>query len=261
MAIAKLTPPAFFYLAASAALNHGHAVWIDSSKIVGDNIEVELPLLGKLDCESTWDEESQSYKELTPILGVRDIDLLLQFQGRMRNKNVSPQFAGMVGWEEGGDYRRKTYSHRTATGRLRFVLVSWEYSEEIWIEIVAGDGKTAAAAIWQEGKWKGWFGDAEGVHRPFGDEMTIEKGLAVHNSTQRPDRFHLLTEMLFGCNGEYLLPGESLAEVEWLGIGKAVKACLEGKAFEIAEQYKRSQEPEENFSSSDTDRRFVEETE
>lgn len=253
MSIVKLTPAAFFYINASVHLNHGHAIWFNSSEIVGDHVLVDIPLLGNL--INAWDGAMQEHLDREIVLGLREIDLLHQFQGRLANREaMTGALAGLEGWEVGGDYRRKTYSHRTATGRLRFVLVSETYhhsdggGEDIWLEVVAGDGKTAAAAILRKGEWAKWYGDAEGMHRPFGDDLTMEQGLAVHNSTQRPDRFHLLAEMLF-AEGEYLLPGQSLADVEHWGFGQAIKACLDGTAFDLAEQYKQGL-PEENRERS-----------
>ena len=280
MSLIKLTPAAFFYLTASVHLHHGHAIWFNSSEIVGEHVLVDIPLLGRLDCEqSDWHEDRQEYVDREVILGLREIDLLLQLQGRLANREaMTGAVAGLEGWEVSGDYRRKTYSHRTTTGRLRFVLVSETYhhsdggGEEIWLEVCAGDGKTVAAVVLRDGEWRMWYGSA-GVrplptlplradHRPFGDELTMEQGLAAHNSTQRPDRFYHLSEMLF-AEGEYLLPGQSLADVEHWGIGQAIKACLDGTAFDIADSYKQSlpKEEEDKATTSRISRRDDSDTE
>ncbi len=247
MSLIKLTAPAFFYLRASIVLGHGHALNLNSSTITDDYVYVDLPVLGSITAGEAYDIESGQWLDKEAILGVREVDLLHQLQGRLRNREaIKGAIAGLEGWEISGDYRRKVYSHRTATQRLRLTVVSETYhhsdggSEEIWIEVCAGDGKTVAGLIWRLGEWHKWYGQAEGMHGGS-DELPIAVWLAEHNACARPDRFHTLTEILF-ADGEYVLPGESLADVEHWGVGAAIKACLGGKAFDIAETHKASQE-------------------
>lgn len=248
MSLIKLTAPAFFYLRASFVLGHGHALGIKSSTITDDGyVYVDLPLLGSITAGETYDIESGQWLDKEAILGVREVDLLHQLKGRLVNREAPKgAIAGLEGWEVSGDWRRKAYSHRTATGRLRLTVVSETYhnmaggQEEIWIEVCAGDGKTVAALIWRKGEWHKWYGAAEGMHGGS-DDLPIETWLAEHNACARPDRFHALTEILFD-GAEYVLPRESLADVEHWGVGAAIKACLGGTAFDIAEAHKTSQE-------------------
>lgn len=241
MSIVKLTGPAFFYVAMSSGLSHGHGLWFEYLEVTADGfVLVDLPIVGSVDCRADgWNEEAQEV-----VLGVREVDLLHQLQGRIVNREaMKGAIAGLEGWEVSGDYRRKVYSHRTATGRLRLSVVSETYhhsdggSEEIWIEVCAGDGKTVAAIIWRKAGWHKWYGQAQGMHGGS-DDLPIAVWLANHNTNHRPDRFHTLADMLFDGDGNCLLPGESLADVEHWGVGAAIKACLSGTAFEIADKHK-----------------------
>lgn len=248
MSIVKLTAPAFFYVAMSAGLNHGHSFWFEHSEITADGfVLVDLPLVGVLDChQSNWNEERQEYVEREVVLGVREVHMLHQFQGRLVNReSMDGALAGLEGWEATQDRYQFSLSHQTATGRLRLGLVSNSWStpsaanEEITVEVCAGDGKTVAAVIWKKGKWEPWYGKAEGMHGGS-DDMPLSVWLAEHNVNHRPDRFWALAEILFDGEGNYLLPGQSLADVEHWGIADAIRACLKGTAFETADKHKAS---------------------
>lgn len=254
MSIVKLTPAAFFYVTMSAGLNHGHSFWFDHSEVTTDGfVLVDLPLVGSLDChQSDWNESSQQYVEREVVLGIREVHMLHQLQGRLVNREaMSGALAGLEGWEATQDRYQFKLSHKTTTGRLRLGLASSSWgtptpkTEEIWIEICAGDGKTVAAVILRDSKWELWYGAAAGMHGGT-DDMPIAKWLAEHNAGARPDRFWALAEILFDGEGNYLLPGQSLADVEHWGIGAAIKACLSGTAFDIAEAHKRSEISEED---------------
>lgn len=253
MSIVKLTAPAFFYAAMSAGLNHGHSFWFEHSEVTADGcVLVDLPLVGSLDChQSDWDESRQEYVERQVVLGIREVHMLHQLQGRLVNREAgNGALAGLEGWEATQERYQFKLFHKTATQRLRLGLVSNSWgppsasNEEITIEICAGDGKTVAAVIWRKGEWHMWYGSAQGMHGGS-DDQPIAKWLAEHNQHARPDRFWALAEILFDGEGNYLLPGQSLADVEHWGIGSAIRACIKGDAFDIADKYKASLPQEE----------------
>lgn len=246
MSIVKLTAPAFFYVAMSTGLNHGHSFWFEHSEVTVDGfVLVDMPLVGSLDVhQSDWNEASQQYVEREVVLGIREVHMLHQLQGRLVNREaMEGSLAGLEGWEATQERHEFKLSHRTATGRLRLGLVSRSWrtpsaaTEEITIEVCAGDGKTVAGLRWNKGTWLPWYGAAEGMHGGS-DDMPIAVWLANHNTNHRPDRFHTLADILFDGDGNWLLPGQSLADVEHWGVGRAIKACLSGTAFEIADAYK-----------------------
>lgn len=252
MSVVKLTAPAFFYVAMSSGLNHGHSFWFEHSELTADGmVLVDIPLVGSLDChQSDWSEERQEYTEREVVLGIREVHMLHQLQGRLVNReSMDGALAGLEGWEATQDTYQFSVSHQTATRRLRLGLVSngWgtpsSKNEEIFLEVCAGDGKTVAGLIWRDGKWERWYGAANGMHTP--DHIHTEAWLPHHNANHRPDRFWALAEILFDGEGNYLLPGESLAQVEHWGVGAAIRACLNGTAFDVADAHKASLPQEE----------------